>query len=138
MISESCIYWITRLDNILSALEVIECLCAVVLLAFFLLWGAADITRVFTEKESEDYQKVNEIRQYSAKRLLPLTIAFALMVTMSILIPTSKELAAMYVIPNVANNERIQNFSSEIVTIAEDWLKELKTKSQGTANGERK
>lgn len=138
MISESCIYWITRLDKILSTLDFIGGICGCMLILCFFIGGMTYIVESLCEEGSKDYEKAKETRQYFYKGFLISTIAFALMGTMSILIPTSKELAAIYVIPKVANNERIQNFSSEIATIAEDWLKELKTKSQGAAKGERK
>lgn len=45
-------------------------------------------------------------------------------------IPSSKTAAAMYVVPAIANNEKIQSLGSEIYDLAVEWMKELKPKKE--------
>lgn len=44
--------------------------------------------------------------------------------------PTSQEAAAIKIIPRIANNEDVQGVGTELVTLAKDWLHELKPKGK--------
>ena len=44
------------------------------------------------------------------------------------MLPTTKEMAAIIVIPKVANNEKIQELGDGIYQLANDWLKEISPK----------
>lgn len=45
-------------------------------------------------------------------------------------VPTTQQAAAIYMIPKIANNEQVQKASSELYTIAMEWLKELHPKQE--------
>lgn len=46
-------------------------------------------------------------------------------------IPTSKTMAAMYIIPSIANNEKIQDAGDRLYTLAVEWMEELRPKAEG-------
>lgn len=55
-------------------------------------------------------------------------VCFALSVTADIVraaIPTNKEMAAIIVVPAVANSEPLNEMAGNIVELANAWLKEL-------------
>lgn len=45
------------------------------------------------------------------------------------LVPSSQELAAVHILPKIANQQEVQNLPPELVTLAVEWLKELKPKN---------
>lgn len=42
----------------------------------------------------------------------------------AVLTPSSKTLVAMYVLPAIVNNERVQNISVDLMKLAEKWVRE--------------
>ena len=63
--------------------------------------------------------------QKCIKILLPMAGVFVLCcILMSIFMPSSKTLAAMYVIPKIANNEQLQKDGGEIYRLAVEFAKD--------------
>jgi len=44
-------------------------------------------------------------------------------------IPTTKQMAAILLIPKLANNERLQETGGKLWTLAEEWLEDLRPKA---------
>ena len=51
-------------------------------------------------------------------------------------IPSSKTAAAMYVIPAIANNEKIQDAGDRLYTLAVERMEELRPKAEGKKSGD--
>ena len=127
------IYWLTRCDEIKALLEpgfgwgLFWFVSTVALLI-------STIVGVATEGSPEDSDEYDIFRiATAAKRVSkPACIvisAFILLgATISALIPTTKEMAAIVVIPAVANSESVQGLGEGIVNLAKDWMKELSPK----------
>ena len=116
MITPSTIYLITRatpISNILTGFALITGIASASLALFY---GVA--------KATSDKESIKCIRCL----LWPVTAAFAVFLVTSVAMPTSKELAAIIVIPKIANSESVQQFGDGIVALANQWLEELSPK----------
>ena len=124
------LYWLTRCDEIKALLEpgfgwgLFWFISTVALLI-------STIVGVATEgspENSEDYYifRIATAAKRVSKPVCIVLSAFILLgATISALIPTTKEMAAIVVIPAVANSESVQGFGEGIVNLAKDWMKEL-------------
>lgn len=116
-ITPSLIYWITRLDGFVET-------CTLLAAATFvaaILAGAFFFSLVMDEEDKTNTQYI------CIKRLfISLVASCVIFWTSAGFIPSTKEMAAIKVIPKIANSERIQNISNELCDLAVDWLKDLK------------
>ena len=118
MITPSAIYWITRFDDIRTGLAVLA-VVVVVLAALALVILLATVENVHRDNETE-YTK--------------LTFCFvaALVLFAGVLggarafVPSTRDAAAMAVIPALANSERVQTVGNAVYDLAVEWLEELR------------
>lgn len=101
------IYWLTRLDAVRT-------MAAVMLVAGA---GVGALTGIIGFSDDLD-----ELKCFF-RRVLPVP---AIGAAMLVLIPSVKEAAAIYVIPKLANSEQVQGLGSEFVTLAREWMQELR------------
>ena len=122
MITETQMYWLTRLDY---------------LQGFFIGAGLAGIM-VFTIAISitliaKSDASSGEKKKYN--KLTKLWIVCLLLSTLSIFIscfvPDTKEMCAIKVVPMIVNDPNVQDLPNKVVDIANDWLDELKPKKNG-------
>ena len=127
------LYWLTRCDEIKALLEPgfgwgLFWFVSTVALLISTIAGTA------TEGSPEDSADYDIFRiATAAKRISkPVCIVFSAFIllgaTISALIPTTKEMAAIVVIPKVANSQPVQDIGQGIVDLAKDWMIELSTK----------
>lgn len=112
MITEWDIYWLTRMDALCMCLVI---LCSVATCAWS-LWAFIFIA------ENKAFPKVSHF-VLAAAVLCGIGRAFT---------PTTNEMAAIKVIPRLANNEDLKGVGSEITDLAKAWLKELKPKTEAS------
>lgn len=105
------IYWVTRLDNIRSVLLLITTGSVISIII-------AMISRV----ESGE-------KQYTKFAIL---FASATIVAASVimLIPSSKEMAAILIIPKLTQNEQVQKIPGKLLTLADEWMEELRPEKE--------
>ena len=115
-ITPSFIYWMSRLTGLNVFLGIIMTFSAIALFIFL-------IGMIVTKVE----QVVEEYGIFK-KYLLTSTYIFSLITVLFILTPTTKEACAMYVVPKIINNEKVQNIGQEFYDLALDWMKELHPK----------
>lgn len=63
-----------------------------------------------------------------AKRIVAVAIAGAVMFAVGGLIPNTQQIAAIYLIPKIVNNERVQDLPNKLIDLGEQWVDELKPK----------
>lgn len=114
------IYWLTRCDNIISFFIALAAISFVVTILAF-------ICHVEPYRESKVPLRVFV---FSALICLVSTIC-------GVLTPSTKELAAIVVIPKIANSETVQGIGREVVYLARAWLNELKPESGKKEGGEK-
>lgn len=141
MITTTQMYWLTRCDPIKEFLVGIDhgsffltglCVIAAMILAGVATFAGNDSYEMFSGMDDASFDKLKGSMRKWAKRFGVLGIALWLISTAAstaaALTPTTKEMAAIMVIPKVANSKVVSDISgaaSEMVTIARDWLKEL-------------
>lgn len=114
LITTAQMYWLTRLTPIGNFLEGFACLSFVV--AIILL---AVGTFIYVEAEENLGKRVLKICPFVAVVGVALVIARCLL-------PTTREMAAIIVIPKVANNEKVKDVGNSIYDLAVAWMQELR------------
>ena len=120
MITPSIVYWITRLDNLFGLFIPVE---VVSVLASIFLAIAALCTNA--EGEVRTYNLIKKVLYF----VIPVPIVVGIIL---VLMPTTKEAAAMYIIPKIANNENVQDIGGRALKLANDWIDELSPKAGRT------
>lgn len=144
MITQTMMYWITRLDGIRGFLHGFDVMTTI--LFIFALLGAivasiiciamvGDSYRPMSEiVETDDYKIVKRIRTLSYKTafyiLLPINVLLSLTYALT---PSTKEFCAIKVVPAIMDNAKVQEFGDELYRLGVDWLKELKPQHEETS-----
>jgi predicted MFS family arabinose efflux permease len=108
-------YWLVMLDNITSSLVAILSICGLFFVLGIPMLGA-------TEKE--------DLFPSIAKKLLVVAAASLLGLTF---IPSTKEMAAIMIVPRLANSEKVQTIGNKVYDLAVEWMEELKPNKKGEA-----
>lgn len=53
-------------------------------------------------------------------------VASALMLAISVYTPTTKQMAAILVVPKIANSEKVQTVGNHLYELATEWMEELR------------
>ena len=128
MITPSSIYWITRCDSICGTamlFAIVLGIISAVVLVFFVIVHGTDC--------EEDNNGINKLCGFVNKLLAAVLVPFLLACAILVAVPTTKEMAAIYVIPAVANNEQLQGLGQDIVDLAKTWVAELMPKKESEA-----
>lgn len=114
-ITPMTIYWITRLDEVKSFLGSAA--------LFMLMTGgftAFVLAMTFEEMGLKEYPKM----------ILFVPAVGILAAIMNLFVPTQKEMAAIYVIPMVVNNQKVQEIPGKLLRLADEWMNELRPKEK--------
>lgn len=107
------IYLITRLDSIGNLLTWSSILSALLfILTSIVCHNAKEQGDAKTEKEADRASTV-------------FLVASVSLAVLNVLMPTTKEMAAIVVIPKVANSEVVQGLGNGLVDLARQWMAEL-------------
>ena len=120
MVTEEMVYWITRLDEVKEVLRVLNLL--------FVIFGITSVgftLFIGLIRDDDPWRFPRGVAMGSI--LLVLGVLFAIG---NAFVPTTKEYAAIKVIPMVANNEDIKELGSEIPKLAREWVDELRPKGE--------
>lgn len=114
------IYWITRADAIREASTAALGAC-----------GIAAFILVIMGPMLFDDMSGFDIRQFVGRKT---AAAFVLLFVFAAIVrtatPTTRELCAILVIPAVANNEDVQALGEDVVTLAREWMQELRPEKE--------
>jgi hypothetical protein len=115
MITESTIYWITRLNSILAILGVAGSLLVIAGAILTVCWHA----NWYRDGDREIFRK--RVKH----PMLPIIAGFCMLISMAF-VPTTKQMCIIKVLPMIVNNEQVQQLPNKVVELANDWLDELK------------
>ena len=101
-------YWLVMLDNLTGGLVVILAMCGL-----FSIFGG--LTLGMIEKEELFLPIMKKLLVVAAVSLLCLTF-----------IPSTKQMAAILIVPKIANNEKVQTIGNKVYDLAVEWMEELK------------
>lgn len=116
MINSWMIYGIIVLGNIGILLSLFGCFLIILGIIIIMLW--------FMEKNS--YKGDEENAAYWQSKFKPLVIVTIIVWLLAALCPSTKEMAAIYLIPKIANNQHIQNIPDKALTALggklDEWI----------------
>ncbi len=120
-ITESTVYWITRLDGI-----------NVVLKLFAASTGIASLVLIavgFCFQYASDSTKEDKLLGKALHKLASIVVPlFFLFILLLVATPTTKEMCVIKGVPVIVNNESVQELPSDVVDLAHEWLEELRPK----------
>lgn len=129
MITSWQIYWLTRMDYFQGAALSCSIFVGISAVIFGILWGVS-ADQATWRNDSEKYKNIAARNRVRFIRLFVLLIIF---VGMSTFIPSSKELAAIIIIPKITNsvseNKALRELPTNVIDLANEWLIELKPKN---------
>lgn len=133
MITSWDIYLITRLD-VLNAFIIFTIGLLLVTGAIYFIVKAVTIAETYDDDEKSNLQKTYT-QNLSKFSMILILISF-----ISVLLPSTKEAIAIYMVPKIVNNEQIQKLPDNTLklfnTKLEQWIKEIKGKEiKGKENG---
>lgn len=116
-ITPATLYWITRLDGINCLFTIIAVFSIIAFIIGFIMWIS-----------NLDY---NEEYCEAGKKITKATgIIATLALTIGLFVPTSKEMAMIYVVPHLAESQVVKQDIPELydlgVNALKDWLKQTK------------
>lgn len=122
MVTESELYWITRLNPINDFAGVSLTLSIIVGLVSLIVLGV-------------NYSEEDEELRDSAKRWSGWSFLTAIFMSVILMFtPTMKEMCAIKIIPAIVNNERVQTVGNEFYSLAVEWMRELHPSKSNTVN----
>lgn len=141
MITPMQMYWLVKLDDIRSFLDGLQPVLSVLTFLAFGCGIAFTAIYMFAGNGSYDMfagtsnEKFEEIRSaFRAWRgrvfcLAVLGLVFAMSNSFLFhMLPTTKQMAAVIVVPRVVNNEKMQMAGNKLYDLAVEWMDELRPK----------
>lgn len=122
MITPSLVYWITRLDAVRQAAGA---LCVLSVLAV-----ASGLFALFICAADGVLDPFRSIWRNVTRVAAVVLAVFGLVL---VLTPTKQEMAAIIVLPKIANSETVAEIGDGVKTLAVEWLEELRPGKKGGA-----
>lgn len=130
-ITPSMIYWLTRLDEFCFLFSIVfVCIVIIALvnvIGGFIAIDSANTDQLYNRKERLAEDKYNIKVRFG--RAVKLALVALLIGVVNSFIPSTKQAAAIIVIPKIANSEIVAEMgdtAKELVGLAKAWLVELK------------
>ena len=134
MITESNIYWFTRLNKLIRLIDVFGDILTFLSIAA----GVGIVASYVLMKANEQYNYDNHVdRDYATAKSIFSSLRFPALCLIVwavicnftlVFIPTQKEYAAMYVIPKIAteqNMDKLKTISTDMFDAACEWVKSI-------------
>ena len=111
-------YWLTRLSPLGHGLTFIIVLLFI-LASVFLIVGCIMQDDVWNDRTHETGETLIKISPLSV------VVAVVLLVA-NCLLPTTREMAAILIVPCIVNNEKVQTVGNHLYDLAVEWMEELR------------
>lgn len=129
------LYLFIKLDAIIALATTLMTPCYIIgtltLIAWLVLWVvpySSEQERTSTEIQKLKVQCKN-IRRPIFKILLCTFIVWLPLRLASTLLPTTKEMAIIYVVPKIINNEIVSKIPDKLLNLSSEWIEELRPKN---------
>ena len=128
MITESAIYWITRMDFLHGLASGVSIVFVVLVLAWLVASAICHIVNSINMADGERFNSKEffPLSRKSLRRSIPCFLLSWVLVIGAGLIPTTKEMCAIKAIPVIVNNEQVQEMPNKVLELANEWINELK------------
>lgn len=117
MITPAQMYWLTRLDNICAVSTV------VLVIAILLPIALLVIGLLVSSTSEECLEYLRDIAKPIVGIILPIVAISTLCVTF---VPSTREMAAIMIVPKIANNEKVRDAGNKLYDLAVEWMVELR------------
>ena len=116
-ITPALVYWITRIEDFKFLGIVVGTI------------GVFIGTFLFLPMNDDCFDNSEKAVMRKAQKLLLLAGAIGFL--LAVFLPTRKEMAAIIVIPRIANSETVSEIGDGVKTLAAEWLEELRLQKKG-------
>jgi hypothetical protein len=138
MITESNIYWFTRLDKLIHFIDVFSFLLTVlsvlaiigIIILYMIMKANAHYN--YDNHVDSDYATAKSIFDVLRFPAICLVVCAFICNFMLVFVPTQKEYAAMYVIPKITteqNMDKLKSISTDMFDAACKWVKSISKES---------
>jgi len=128
------LYVILRLDTIHTTIFFLVVLSLTALGIITYIYLKNSIKSVHQTIYDEDENKRKEMRQDSLYVLKRFSVCLLVLLSLDILIPTTKQMAVIYCLPKITNgiadNEKMQQLPDKLIGLTDAWLDELQPNSK--------
>lgn len=139
MITTTQMYWITRLDGIVTLLAILASFICVVSAIMFVI-GRSDCSAV--KQWSWDTDKSIAVRHEFGRKLCKASLMMfpvgVMLYIILVMIPTTKQMATILIVPRIANSEKVQQAGNKLYDLAVEWMDELKPNKNNNKKGTNK
>ena len=137
MITQSQIYWLTKLDDIRSFFTdgFLHGMICVALPVGIIAWAALAIIHLVSldEVSEETTATIRKARNFTCGTILVAVILGTMMDLAASFIPSTKQMAAIVVIPRIANSETVSelgDLGKDLIVLAKEWVEEIRSKKE--------
>ena len=118
--STSSLYWILKLDDLRVVLHDVGMTAFVLGVIGVVLWSiVGGIGR--GNNDDEMIQASNFFR----KLTIPFLFSGIFFLSTHALLPSTKQMAVIYVVPQIVNNDKVQKLPGKLLKLADDWIDKL-------------
>ena len=117
LITTAQMYWLTRLSPLGNGLESIIILLFILAFVFLIAGGIMqdDVCDDCTHETGKTLIKTSPL----------LAVIAVVLLIVNCLLPTTREMAAILIVPRIVNNEKVQTVGNHLYDLAVEWLEEL-------------
>ena len=114
MITTTQMYWLTRLDTFEVVGILLTTLGSLVAAPLIIIYNVL-------------FDELTEMSQRTIRTALRIVVPATLLgFAMAVFVPNTKEMAAIWVVPKLANSESVSEIADGVKTLAVEWLEELR------------
>ena len=124
MITPTQMYWLVKLDDLRHVLKCITWL-PIVLAVVIGVMAFATFMMTFDAKSETRKEATGDIASLMVWFVFMLLIVVALQVVAAFM-PSTRQMAAIIVVPKIANSEQVQTVGNKLYDLAVEWMDELK------------
>jgi len=127
MITTSQMYWITRLDGIVTLLAILASfLCVASVIMFVSERCDCHAVKQWSWDTNESIAARRKFGSRMCKASLMMSPVGILLYILFVMIPTEKQMAAILIVPRIANSEKVRQAGNKLYDLAVEWMDELK------------
>ena len=112
-------YWLLRLDGIKEAIKFLCGSLVATGIVSVLFLGIAYFVGLL--EDDEDFQKA--VKRF-VRQLITIFVLWIVVGLAYILIPSTKQMAAIIVVPKIVNNEQVQEIPENLIELCNEWTKD--------------
>ena len=133
MITPTQMYWLVTLDSVIAMASIVFAVLLLVSIVFCICGTIFRCKeREYSWETDETIAQVHKIgKMMHRKIVLPSAIVCLISATIITLTPSTKQMAAIIIVPRIVNSEKVQTVGNRLYDLAVEWMDELKPRKNG-------